>query len=140
VDAVDTNRRALDFAKFNAALNSAENIHFLEGSGFEPVARRQYDLVVSNLPFVITPGARYQYRDSGMRLDDFTRRIVTEAPDHLKEGGFCQLLCQWVELEGPDWQERVREWFEGSGCDVWVMKTDSRPPDSYAEKWIADTE
>lgn len=95
---------------------------------------------MANLPFVITPSGRYYYRDSGIKLDDFARRIVAEAPGHLNDAGYCQLLCQWVEVEGRDWHDRLKEWFDGSGCDVWVMKNDSRPPDAYAEKWIADTE
>lgn len=140
VTAVDLSPRALDFGRFNAALNGASNIEFLEGSGFEPLTGRRFDLIVANLPFVITPSGRYFYRDSGQKLDGFAHSILTEAPSHLNEGGYCQLLFQWVEVEGQDWHDRLQEWFDGSGCDVWVMKNDSRPPDAYAEKWIADTE
>lgn len=140
VVAADLSSRALDFARFNAALNGVSNIQFLRGNGFEPVRGRRFDLIVANLPFVITPSGRYAYRDSGLRLDDFAHGIMAEAPGHLSDGGYCQLLCQWVEVEGRDWHDRLREWFEGSGCDVWVMKNDSRSPDAYAEKWIADTE
>jgi len=140
VAAADVSRRALDFARFNAGLNGVSNIQFLQGNGFEPVAGRRFDLIVANLPFAITPSGRYAYRDSGMRLDDFAHRIIAEAPAHMNDGGYCQLLCQWVEVEGQNWHDRLREWFDGNGCDVWVMKNDSRAPDAYAEKWIADTE
>lgn len=140
VAAVDASGRALDFARFNAALNGVGNIQYVLGSGFEPLADLQFDLIVGNLPFVIAPTARYMYRDSGMKLDDFAHRIIREAPEHLTDGGYCQILCQWVEREGEDWRERLPTWFDGSGCDVWVMKNDSFPPDAYAEKWIADTE
>ena len=140
VVAADLSPRALDFARFNAALNGASNIQFLLGSGFEPVADQRFDLIVANLPFAITPSGRYAYRDSGMKLDDFAHRILAEAPGHLSKGGWCQVLFQWVEVEGQDWHDRLRDWFDGNGCDVWVMKNDSRPTDSYAEKWIADTE
>lgn len=140
VAAVDASRRALDFGRFNAAMNGASNIQFFAGSGFEPVAGLRFDLIVGNLPFVITPSGRYMYRDSGMKLDEFTRRIISEAPRQLNDGGYCQILCQWIEVEGRDWRDRLQQWFEGSGCDVWVMKNDSLAPDAYAEKWIADTE
>jgi SAM-dependent methyltransferase len=129
VAAVDASARALDFARFNSALD-----------GFEPVGDLRFDLIVGNLPFVITPSGGYMYRDSGMRLDDFARRIIKEAPHHLNHGGYCQLLFQWVEVEGQDWRDRLGAWFDASGCDVWVMKNDSLAPDAYAEKWIADTE
>lgn len=140
VAAVDTSRRALDFARFNAALNGASNIQFVLGNGFQPVSDLHFDLIVGNLPFVITPAPRYFYRDSGMRLDVFAQSILTEAPLHLNDGGYCQILCQWIEREGEEWRDRLQGWFEGSGCDVWVMKNDTLTPDAYAEKWIADTE
>ncbi len=116
------------------------NVEMRLGNGFAPVEGLRFDLIVANLPFVITPAARYSYRDSGLPLDEFARRIAAEAPAHLNEGGCCQLLCQWIETEDQEWRERLVEWFDGSGCDVWVMKTDSLAPDEYAEKWIADTE
>jgi methylase of polypeptide subunit release factors len=140
VTAVDVNRRALDFARFNAALNARSNIEFLQGDAFQAVSNRQFDLIVGNLPFAITPSVRYTYRDSGMRLDNFAHRVINEAPGLLSEGGFCQILCQWIETKDQDWRDRLQGWFEGSGCDVWVMKNESLPPDAYAEKWIADTE
>jgi hypothetical protein len=140
VVATDSNPRALDFVRFNAALNGCTNIEILEGNAFEPVSGRSFDLIVGNLPFAITPSVSYLYRDSGMSLDNFARQFVEQAPGFLREGGFCQILCQWVEKKDLDWRDRLQEWFDGSGCDVWVMKNNSLPPDAYAEKWIADTE
>lgn len=140
VAAVDASARALDFARFNAALNGVTNVQFLPGDGFEPAGDLRFDLIVGNLPFVITPSGGYMYRDSGMRLDDFAHQIIKQAPHHLNDGGYCQLLFQWVEVEGQDWRDRLGAWFDASGCDVWVMKNESLSPDAYAEKWIADTE
>src|ERR1051326_7471345 len=97
VVASDLSPRALDFARFNAALNGVSNIEFVQGNGFEPVAGRRFDLIVSNLPFAITPSRRYIYRDSGMRLDDFARSFFAAAPGCLTEGGYCQVLCQRSE-------------------------------------------
>ncbi len=55
VTAVDINPRALMFAGFNAHLNFVDNIELLEGSWFEPVAGRRFDLIVSNPPYVVSP-------------------------------------------------------------------------------------
>ena len=141
VIAVDSNARAIEFTRFNAALNGVENIEAVCGSGFDATPLDlEFDLIVSNLPFVISPGLRYIYRDSGMPLDGFARAMIGEAPAHLTDGGYAQFLCQWVELQDQDWRDRLQEWFQGNGCDVWVMKNDTMPPDAYAEKWIADTE
>lgn len=140
VIATDANPRALDFVRFNASLNACSNIEILKGDAFEPVSGRTFDLIAGNLPFAITPSRRYLYRDSGMTLDDFAHRFVRDAPAFLREGGFCQIVCQWIEKKDRDWRDRLQEWFDGSGCDVWVMKNDSLSPEAYAEKWIADTE
>src|SRR5258708_7953463 len=49
VAATDANPRALDFVRFNAALNLCSNIELVEGNAFEPVAGRSFDLIVGNL-------------------------------------------------------------------------------------------
>ena len=138
--AVDCNPRAVELARFNAGLNGLENVECREGDLFEPVAGCRFELVVSNPPFVISPENRYIYRDSGMKGDEITQRIVREAPDYLSEGGFCQILCNWVHLADQPWQERLHAWFEGTDCDAWVMQSDTFAAREYAEKWIRHTE
>ncbi len=140
VFAVDTNPRAVEMAAFNARLNGLANVECLEGDLFEPVAEHRFDLVVSNPPFVISPEQRYIYRDSGMHGDEVTRKIVRQVPDYLNEGGYCQILCNWAHVAGQDWQERLAEWFEATGCDAWVMRTDTLDAAAYAAKWIRHTE
>lgn len=54
VVATDISVRALGFAAFNAALDGVE-LDLRLGSMLEPVAGEEFDLVVSNPPFVITP-------------------------------------------------------------------------------------
>ncbi len=140
VVATDRNPRALDFARFNAALNGFSNIEFLEGHLFEPVHGRTFDLIVSNPPFVISPENRYIYRDAGMRGDELCRRIVQEAPDFLSVGGYCQMLGNWVEDRSRDWYERPRTWFEAGDCDGWIMRSHTQEAAIYASKWIGHTE
>ena len=137
---VDRSARCLQFARFNAGLNGIDGVEFLEGNAFEPVRGRKFDLVVSNPPFAISPSFRYLYRDSGMQLDGFCRALVGQAPEFLNEGGFFQICCDWVHLAGQDWKQRLAGWFEGSGCDVWVLRTDRHTAADYAHIWIRDTE
>lgn len=54
VTATDTNPRALRLAAMTAALNGVD-VELLAGSLLEPVAGREFDLIVSNPPFVISP-------------------------------------------------------------------------------------
>jgi SAM-dependent methyltransferase len=140
VVAVDRNPRATKFARFNARLNGLENLECREGDLFGPVEGMTFDLIVSNPPFVISPETRYIYRDSGMAGDEVCRRIARDAPSFLNEGGFCQILCNWAEYAGQDWRERLRGWGEGSGCDVWVMRNQSRDTATYAANWLRHTE
>lgn len=140
VAAVDRNPRAVGMAAFNARLNGLSNIECLEGDLFGPVGGRAFDLVVSNPPFVISPGQRYVYRDSGMRGDEICRKIVREVPRFLNNGGYCQMICNWVENRSEEWTETLRSWFEGTGCDVWVMRSHKGDAETYATVWIRGTE
>jgi len=65
----DTNERALSFARFNAHLNGMQNIEWRQGSFFEPIQAAQFDLLVANPPFVISPESSVLYRDGGARGD-----------------------------------------------------------------------
>lgn len=140
VVASDLNPRAVRIAKFNAALNSLDNLECVEGDLFRPVAGRLFDLVVSNPPFVISPERKYAYRDSGMAGDDVCRKIVREVPSVLAEGGICQILCNWAVRKGEDWRERLKEWFRDTGCDAWILSSDSNEASVYASTWIRHTE
>lgn len=140
VYATDRNPRAASFAAFNAQLNGFTNIECVTGDLFESVRGRQFDLVVSNPPYVISPAAQYLYRDSGLHGDEFCQRIVREVPPLLYEGGYCQILCNWAHYAGQDWQERLASWCTGTGCDAWVMRSETRDASTYTTAWIHNTE
>jgi len=136
VIATDLNSRAVAFAVFNARLNGIENVECLVGAGFEPVAGRTFDLIVSNPPFFITPATQYLFCDNPLDLDQLCRRLAREAPSHLNEDGYFQMLCEWAEVRGQPWQERLTEWLDGTGCDAWVMKGYAEDPAEYAQERI----
>ncbi len=121
VVATDLNARARAFCVFNAALNGVDNLEFREGNAYEPVRGERFDLILANPPFFVTPTVRRVYSDNSMELDGFCRTLVRQAPGHLNENGYCQMLVEWVQLKGQPWRERMEEWFEGLGCDAWVM-------------------
>jgi len=136
----DVNPRAVRLAAFNAALNDLPQVECVLGNLFEPVAGREFDLIVSNPPFVISPERRYAYRDSGMEGDALCRKIVREAPRRLAEGGFCQIMGNWAVRTGEDWKEAVERWFVDIGCDAWVLCAERSEAGAYAWKWIDHTE
>ncbi len=139
--ATDYNARALEFARFNAILNRREDrIEFLQGDRFEPVRGRKFDLIVCNPPYAISPSNRYAYRDGGMANDEFARSVIREATAALNEGGFCQIICEWVQLAGQPWQERLAAWVDGLQCNAWILCTNTQEPGEYADAWIGATE
>ncbi|NLS09694.1 methyltransferase [Nesterenkonia sp. MY13] len=154
----DISARALDFARFNLLLNAealrldAQNlearVELLQGSLFEPVAGRQFDLVVSNPPFVITPRTegeteadRYIYRDGGREGDALMQELISALPRVLTPGGTAQMLGNWeMHRAGEDttWDTRPRQWVEGTGLDAWFIQRDVQTPAQYAETWLRD--
>jgi methylase of polypeptide subunit release factors len=132
VVATDINSRARMFCEFNAALNGVTNIEFREGNAFEPVHGERFDLILANPPFFVTPSVRRVYSDNSMELDGLCRMLIRQAPAHLNENGYSQMLVEWVQLKGQPWRERLSEWFQASGCDVWVLSSYKRSAAEYA--------
>jgi len=98
VTATETSKEALRYALENAALNGVENVSFLRGSLFEPVAGERFDAVLSNPPYVKTseidalqPEIRNweprEALDGGPDGLDFYRQIIPRAVAHLEPGG-----------------------------------------------------
>ena len=137
--ATDVNERALAMTRLNAALNQV-TVDVRAGSLFEPVTGERFDLVVTNPPFVVSPatGERLVYRDSGLPGDEMVRRVVTGAPQHLRPGGWAQVLANWMHRRGEPWQDRVSGWLEGSGCDAWVVQREVADLAEYVELWLKD--
>ena len=140
ITGVDLNARAIALATFNARLSGIDNVEFLQGDMFAPVAGRAFDLVVANPPFVISPETTYIYRDGGAASDGITQRVAREAPGVLHEGGFAQMICNWAHVGGERWEERVAAWVRGSGCDALVLRSATLSARDYAETWIDHTE
>jgi methylase of polypeptide subunit release factors len=139
--ATDLSARALDFARFTAGLNEVE-LDLRAGSLWEPVAGEEFDLVVSNPPFVITPRRAdvpvYDYRDGGATGDEVVAGLVRGMEAHLAPGGIAQLLGNWELRSGESWQEHVGGWLEGTGLDAWVVQRDVQDVAEYAETWARD--
>ncbi|MDR7188071.1 methylase of polypeptide subunit release factors [Microbacterium sp. BE35] len=144
VVATDISPRALSFTRLNALLNGIDGVEVRLGSLFEPVVGEQYDRVVSNPPFVITPRVAdvpaYEYRDGGMVGDDVVAAFVRGVGAHLAPGGVAQLLGNWETRDGVPGLDRVRGWVESSPVplDAWVVERESLDPLSYAELWVRD--
>ncbi|WP_332761795.1 DUF7059 domain-containing protein [Pseudarthrobacter sp.] len=154
VTATDISERALAFTRFNLLLN-AEALHLdpdrLEdrvslrlGSLLEPVAGKEFELVVSNPPFVITPrtlgeaaSGQFTYRDGGLPGDDIVSSLVAALPGALAPGGTAQLLGNWEIPAGTEWYVRPKSWI-GPDADAWFIQREQVGPEQYAETWLQD--
>ena len=157
VTATDVSARALDYARFNAALAGVA-IDFRRGSLLEPVrgsvlgsedsssaARERYDVVVSNPPFVITPEAARAdgvrtYRDGGREGDSLLAELVGGLGGVLAPGGRAWMLGNWEIKASDAAPDRPR----GSASDGLRDAAPDRPFDAVPDwargpaAWIPD--
>jgi len=136
--ATDSNPRAVAVARFNARLNGMDRIEAACGDLYQPCGDLRFDLILCNPPFVISPDQSVQFRDSGLRGDVICEQIVRQAPAHLADGGFAQILCNWARGSGEDWRTRIGPWVDNSSCDCWILHCAAFEIDRYAEHWLRE--
>ncbi|MDR7082614.1 methylase of polypeptide subunit release factors [Arthrobacter ginsengisoli] len=154
VTATDISGRALAFTRFNLLLNAGQlhldaldleaRVSLRRGSLLDPVAGEEFELVVSNPPFVITPRSpgeaaadQFTYRDGGLPGDDIVAALVRALPSVLTPAGTAQLLGNWEIPAGGAWDERPRGW-ASPDADVWFIQREQVSPEQYAETWLQD--
>ncbi len=160
VTATDLSDRALATTRFNLVLNARAldldpfdleaRATLVQGSLLEPVAGQEFDLVVSNPPFVITPRRsneadeeRFTYRDGGKAGDRLVSELITALPAVMAQGATAHLLANWEIPDTPDtdpekiWSERVEEWI-APGAGAWVIQREIQDVCEYAETWLRD--
>jgi methylase of polypeptide subunit release factors len=137
VTATDVSGRALALADATFRLNELD-VELVRGEWFTPVARRRFDQIVCNPPFVVgPPRVDYTYRDSGLAGDDASALVVRQLPAFLTDGGTGQLLASWLHIEGEDWADRVSRWLP-AGTDAWFVQRDVADPGLYVGTWLRD--
>lgn len=137
VTATDVSARALAIARATFGLNGLD-VELLGGEWFAPVARRRFDEIVCNPPFVVGPArVDYVYRDSGLAGDDASALMVRQLPGFLTEGGVGHLLASWLHVAGEDWADRVSRWLPPD-TDAWFVQRDVADPELYVGTWLRD--
>jgi methylase of polypeptide subunit release factors len=135
VTATDINPRALAMTHLNADLNGVSNIELLEGSYLEPVQGRSFDLILANLPYVISPEKKLIYRDT--QGDAYLHQLIREIPAYLTDGGYAQLISNWVYGKDDPWWEPVETTLEELGMDAWLIRNGSLDSEKYADWWLS---
>jgi ribosomal protein L3 glutamine methyltransferase len=139
IDAVDISKDALAVAARNVREYNLENrVTLHRGDLFAPLGEMQYDLILSNPPYVdaegmasLPPECRAEPKlafDGGADGLDVVRRILAEAPGHLTpQGG---LLCeigrgrQNVETAFPQLPLLWLDSEESAGEVFWIAASD----------------
>ena len=134
VVATDVNQRALDYAAFNAALNGVTNIEFRHGSLLEPVRGEQFDLIVSNPPYVISPENRYVFRDSGRYGDAMCRELIGDLPSIMAHGALATILISWVQLRDAA-RSVPLDWIDASQSSGLLLNAGLQDPHEAALQW-----
>ena len=132
----DTNPRALNFAAFNTRLNQIKGVEWRKGSLYEPVADEQFDLIVSNPPFVISPESKFVFRDTNLPADTVSEQVIRGAGERLNEGCFACILFNWHHQDDADWASRPLSWVSDTGCDSWLLCFKTADPLTYAADWL----
>lgn len=135
---VDRNVRALNLARFGAAMSKLNNLSFRESDCYSAVAGETFDAIVCNPPYVLTPDRQTYYRDGGMGGDRFAQKVLGEAPGYLNEGGVAHVMCDVAAMDGVTSDARLRGWLEGNGCDVLAFSGATRGVEAYARNWLRE--
>lgn len=101
VFATDINNTAIDIAKKNAIQNNVDNIEFIVSDMFENIQEKQFDIIVSNPPYIETnvlktlpaevrnePVIALDGGENGLK---FYEIIVSEYKKYLKKDGYLLL-------------------------------------------------
>lgn len=114
VVSVDINPRALQFARFNGALNGIRNIEFVQSDVFDSV-EGTFDLILANPPYL--PDRTSQVGDNfwsgGVEGSRVLSRIVNSIPARLDEGGTAHIIALYPLPVGTSIKDHFDLWLDG---------------------------
>jgi methylase of polypeptide subunit release factors len=120
---VDISERALWLCKLNARLASLDRVEFLESDLFTAVAHRQFDIIVSQPPFVSCPTdtPSVTFLHGGARGDELALRLLERVFPHLTPGGRAVLLVDWPKYDDVTPTDRIRATIGDVPLDMLVL-------------------
>jgi len=107
----DLSKEAVAYAKKNAKANNIENIRFRQGSLFDAVKAKRFDIITANPPYIRRDEIETLQReirdwepvaalDGGLDGMDFYRAILSSVGDYLNPDGFIFVELGYDQAEG----------------------------------------
>jgi len=153
VVATDVNPRALAYTSRNAAANGITNVRCMQGSLVEAVADQRFDLIVGNLPFVVSPATSLTFRD-GVRptspgptnpgptnpgspkpASGICEAAIADSAAILAGGGVAQFLVNWMVTDPERPYDTPVSWVRSTGCGGLVLLHSLQSPERYVDVW-----
>jgi carbamoyltransferase len=139
---VDINSRAVNFARFNAALNGVgTKVDFRCGNLYDPLGQvagddNRFDLILANPPFIPSSnnGAdRLLFQDAGPAGDEILAPILKGLLIHMKPRGMALIISLFVDTKRARAETSIRRWI-GSRVPVDLSLIDfySIDPEEFA--------
>jgi release factor glutamine methyltransferase len=122
ITALDISKSALDLARKNAGRYNCENIEFIESDLLELVARKHFDIVCANLPYVPTLEAANNIFEPQLALDggpdglDVIRRLVRQIAALADKPGW--LLLEFGTGQTQVIESALKEYLPGSQTEI----------------------
>lgn len=112
---VDINPRAMEFARFNSALNGSRNVEFVLSDLFNSVDST-CDLLLANPPYLPDGAAQPgdNFWSGGSEGFSILRRIVSAIPTRLDPGGVATIIALYPFGAGRPIKDHFNEWLEGT--------------------------
>ena len=128
----DINPRAIVLAKLNQALSGRDNVTFVAGDLFAPLADQRFDLVVAQPPFVSKPDFEeaVTFLHGGARGDEMLIRILSELPARLAPAGRAVFLVDLPRYDAVSPTERIRTALGAGAFDLLLFAS---PPKNLGE-------
>lgn len=141
---IDINPRAVEFARFNAALNGvAQRCDFRCGSLYEPLKQsdskrdsERFDLILANPPFVPSPYTgpdRLLSRDAGPAGEEILIPVLEGLLTHMTPRGWAAIISFFADQKQSRSKTKIKRWI-GSQVPVnlLLLKLYSTEPEELA--------
>lgn len=147
---VDLNPRAIEFARFNAALNgAAQRCYFYCESLYDGIRKHQkpFEMILANPPFVPSPLTgkdRLLSRDGGSAGDEILRPILEGLLPRMAPNGLAAITAFFVDQKRVSAEEKIVRWIGSeSPVDILIVKFFSISPETLASwftiQWYGDS-